>query len=104
MGATIQKIKTVTELPGVGPAAAEKLHAAGYKSLEAIAIASPAELIEVAALGELTAAKEILEMGYESADILAERRKLIGRITTGSKELDELVGGGIESQSITEFY
>ncbi|MDO8537825.1 MAG: DNA repair and recombination protein RadA [archaeon] len=109
MGAAA-KIKTVTELPGVGTVAAEKLHAAGYKTLEAIAIASPAELIEIAALGELTAAKvikaarESLEMGYESADILAERRKLIGKITTGSKELDELIGGGIESQSITEFY
>lgn len=109
MGAAA-KIKTVTELPGVGAVAAEKLNAAGYKSLEAIAIASPAELIEIAALGELTAAKaikaarEALEMGYESADILAERRKLIGKISTGSKELDELIGGGIESQSITEFY
>jgi DNA repair protein RadA len=108
MGTT--KIKNVTELPGVGPAAAEKLNSAGYKDLETIAVASPAELIEIAALGELTAAKvikaarEALSMGYESADILAERRNLIGKITTGSKELDELIGGGVESQSITEFY
>jgi DNA repair protein RadA len=36
--------------------------------------------------------------------VLAEKRKNIGRITTGSKELDALIGGGIETQSITEVY
>ena len=103
-------IKEVKDLPGIGPQAAEKLFGAGYKSLEGIAVASPMELVEAAALGELTAAKAIkaardaLEMGFESADKLAEKRKLVGRITTGSKELDELIGGGIETQSITEIY
>ncbi len=43
-------------------------------------------------------------MGFESADKLAEKRKLVGRITTGSKEVDTLIGGGIETQSITEIY
>lgn len=33
-----------------------------------------------------------------------ERREDVGRITTGSKGLDELIGGGIETQSITEVY
>ena len=104
------KIKEVKDLPGVGPAAAEKLFSAGYKSLEGIAVASPMELIEIAGLGEGTAEKAIkaardaLEMGFETADILAERRKLVGRITTGSKEVDTLLGGGIETQSITEVY
>jgi DNA repair protein RadA len=103
-------IKEVKDLPGVGPQAAEKLFGAGYKSLEGIAVASPMELIEAAALGELTASKAIkaardaVEMGFESADKLAEKRKLVGRITTGSTELDELIGGGIETQSITEIY
>lgn len=105
-----KKIKEVKDLPGIGPQAAEKLTNAGYKSLEAIAVASPMELIEIASLGEGTAdkavkaARDALEMGFESADILAERRKTVGKITTGSKELDELIGGGIETQSITEVY
>ena len=78
-----KEIKTIEDLPGVGQAASEKLVAAGYKSLEAIAVASPSELIEIAGLGEGTATKAIkaardaLEMGYESADKLAERRKLV---------------------------
>ncbi len=104
------EIKEVKDLPGIGPLAAEKLFSAGYKTLESIAVASPMELIEAASLGEGTAdkaikaARDVLEMGYESADILAERRKLVGRVTTGSKELDALIGGGIETQSITEVY
>jgi len=111
MGKEIGKeIKTINDLPGVGPQAAEKLIGAGYKTLEAMAVASPMELIEAASLGQVTAEKAIkaardaLEMGFETADKLAEKRKLVGRITTGSKEVDSLLGGGIETQSITEIY
>ncbi len=104
------EVKEITDLPGIGPGAAEKLFAAGYKTVESIAVASPMELIEVATLGEVTAQKAIkaardaLQMGFESADKMAERRKLVGKISTGSKELNNLIGGGIETQSITEVY
>ncbi len=102
--------KEITDLPGIGPQAAERLFAAGYKTIESIAVASPMELIEVAALGELTAQKAIkaardaMQMGFESADKMAERRKLVGKISTGSKDVDALIGGGVETQSITEVY
>ncbi len=105
-----KEIKTIHDLPGVGAQGAEKLLAAGYKSLEAIAVASPMELQEAASLGEGTAdkaikaARDALEMGYETADKLAKKRELVGRITTGSAEVDGLIGGGIETQSITEIY
>ena len=105
-----KKIKEIGDLPGVGPGASEKLIDAGYKTLENIAVASPKELIEIAGLGDGTAdkaikaAREALEMGYETALELAEKRKLVGKLTTGSKELDDMIGGGIETQSITEIY
>jgi DNA repair protein RadA len=105
-----KQIKEIQDLPGIGQQAAEKLINAGYKTLESIAVASPAELIEIAGLGEGTATKAInaardaLEMGYESAAEIAEKRKHVGRLTTGSKEVDNLLGGGIETQSITEIY
>lgn len=35
---------------------------------------------------------------------MTERRKLCYRISTGSRELDQLLGGGIESQAITEVF
>jgi len=100
----------ITDLPGIGPTSAEKLMAAGFDSLEAIAVASPMELVAIAGLGEGTAIKAIkaardsLEMGFESADKILDKRKAIARLSTGSKSLDELLGGGIESQSITEVY
>ncbi len=105
-----KKAKVLEDLPGVGPATAEKLKKAGYDSLEKIAASSPHELDEVAELGVETAKKTIgaardaLEMGYETADVILEKRKNIGRITTGSKELDNLIGGGVETMSITEAY
>jgi DNA repair protein RadA len=105
-----KKIERIEDLPGVGETAAKKLAEAGYKTLEQIAVASATELQEVAGLGEGTAEKAIkaardtLDMGFETADLLAEKRKLVGRLTTGSKELDNLIGGGIETQSITEVY
>ncbi len=104
------KNMSITDLPGIGPASAEKLLSAGYDSLEAIAVASPSELVTVAGIGEGTAIKAIkaardsLDMGFETAEKILDRRKTIARLTTGSKELDELLGGGIESQSITEVY
>ncbi|MFA5125655.1 MAG: DNA repair and recombination protein RadA [archaeon] len=105
-----KKIERIEDLPGVGEGAAKKLAEAGYKTLEQIAVASGAELKEIAGLGEGTAdkaikaARDTLDMGFETADVLAEKRKLVGRLTTGSKELDSLIGGGIETQSITEVY
>ncbi|MBN2067444.1 MAG: DNA repair and recombination protein RadA, partial [Candidatus Diapherotrites archaeon] len=103
-------IKTIQDLPGIGQQASEKLIAAGYKTLEAMAVASPMELIEIAGLGQATAdkaikaARDALEMGFETAEQLAKKRELVGRITTGSKEFDALIGGGVETQSITECY
>jgi DNA repair protein RadA len=105
-----KKIEQIEDLPGIGEGAAKKLFDSGFKSLESVAVASPMELKEIAGLGDGTAdkaikaAREALEMGFESADKLAEKRKLVGRITTGSQELDTLIGGGLETQSITEVY
>ncbi len=105
-----KKITRIEDLPGVGPSTAEKLYAAGYNTLESIAVASPMELSEVAGLGEtqalkiINAAREALEMGWITAEELLQRRGEVGHITTMSKNLDELIGGGVETQSITEFY
>ncbi len=104
------KPKDITDLPGIGPTSAEKLKAAGFDSYEAIAVASPMELVAIAGLGEGTAikcikaARDSLDMGFESADVLLEKRKMIDKISTGSSSIDELLAGGIESQSITEVY
>ncbi|HID25482.1 MAG TPA: DNA repair and recombination protein RadA, partial [Thermoplasmata archaeon] len=50
------------------------------------------------------ARKEADVGGFETGDIIFERRLKLGHITTGSKSLDELLGGGFETQSITELF
>jgi DNA repair protein RadA len=99
------------ELPGVGPAIAEKLREAGLNSLEAIAVASPMELVATVEIGEATASKIITVArdaadigGFETGDKILERRRNIGKLSTGSKSLDDLIGGGLETQAISEFY
>ncbi len=104
-------IKLLEDLPGVGPATAEKLREAGFSSVEAIAVASPGELVAAAEVGEATASKiiagarEVADVGgFETGDRILERRRLVGKINTGSKNLNELLGGGMETQSIMELY
>ncbi len=105
-----KKIESVADLPGVGEKTAEKLKDAGYVDLMAIAAASPLELGDAASVGEATAAKAIasarktLKLGFETAAAVLERRKQVGRITTSSKNLDKLLGGGVETGSVTEFH
>src|SRR3989344_1483863 len=104
------KIENVEDLPGVGPATAEKLKESGYDSLLSLAVASPGELVEAGGLTESTArkvikaARDAMNMGFESGDDLLEKRKNILKILTNSKALDSLFGGGIESGAITECY
>jgi len=101
---------TFEDLPGVGPKAAEKLREAGYSDLMSIAASSAGEISAAADLGELTAEKTIaaarqaLDMGFKSAAEVLEHRKEISKLTTGSKSLNALFKGGIETQTITEAY
>ena len=100
----------IHELPGVGGSIAKKLAEAGYDTMQAIAMTPSAMIQEECGLGEKTcekivqAAREALNIGFQSADQVWEKRKSIKKISTGSIQLDELIGGGVESGSLTEFY
>lgn len=102
--------RELEDLPGIGEVTAERLRAKGYGDFAAIAAAAPHDLAEAGDFGvesakkAIEAAKEAVDVGFESADLVLERRKTIHRVTTGSKTLDELTGGGIETQAITEAY
>ncbi len=109
MAGTKKQIE-VADLPGVGEKTAEKMKEAGFVDMMAVAAASPSDLAEAAEIGEPTAAKIIqaardaMEMGYETATKVMERRLKVGKITTGSKTLDALLGGGVETGATTEFH
>ncbi len=104
------KIEKIEDLPGVGPALADKLAEAGYKDLMAVAAASAGELKEAIGMGEATAkkiimaAQDAMEMGFETGSEVMKRREQVGKLTIGSTEFNKMLGGGVESQSITEFY
>ncbi len=103
-------ITSVEDLPGIGASIAAKLREAGYDKIETIAYCMPSELQEISGVGEgsavkvINAARDALEMGFETGADVLQRRKLIEKATTGSIELDNLIGGGIETQAITEIF
>jgi DNA repair protein RadA len=103
-------IRAVKALPGVGKTTLDKLVKAGFNSLESIAYTPPSIISEDSGLGEKTTAKLIkasmqkLGIGFKSGEEIWEHRKNIARISTNNKELDDLLGGGIETGSITEFF
>jgi DNA repair protein RadA len=103
-------IESIEDLPGVTENIAQKLRDAGFRSVAQIAAASEREIMEIPGIGETTAnkiiegAREGLDLGFETADKIMERRASIVKLASGSKELDKLVGGGFETQKVTEAY
>jgi DNA repair protein RadA len=81
----------------------------GFNTVESLATAAAREL-ESAGIGEkkalelIRAARSTLSLSFVRADELLKMRQTVARLTTGSKALDELLGGGLETQTITEFY
>jgi DNA repair protein RadA len=101
----------LSDLPGVGPAAVEKLEAAGIFDLMGIAVLGPKELSDVAGLGEavarkaIQAARKMMDLGFQDGLEFAKKREEVSYITTGSKELNSLLGGkGIETKAISEAF
>ena len=105
-----ESVEQVKSLPGVGEATLKKLIKAGFGSLESIAYTPPKIIQDCSGLGEKTTEKLIktsmqrLNIGFKSAEDVWEHRKNIARITTGSQELDDLLGGGLETGCVTEFF
>lgn len=105
-----KKAESLSDLPGVGPATVHKLNAAGYHDLLSVSVATPGELIAAAEVTESTAkkiiglARDSLDMGFESGMEVLKKREQLFKISTGSKELDTLLSGGIETGAITEAY
>ncbi|MCG7851989.1 MAG: DNA repair and recombination protein RadA [Methanosarcinaceae archaeon] len=101
----------IKDLPGVGATIAKKLAECGFATVNSIAITPSKILMDEAGLGEKTAekiiaaAREALNIGFKTADLVWERRKNLARVSTNSNGLDELLGGGgIETGGLTEFF
>jgi DNA repair protein RadA len=101
----------LTDLPGIGPAALAKLESAGIFDMMSLAVMSSASLSDAAGVSTavarkaIQAARDMLDLGFSDGMEFARKRAGVCYITTGSKNLDELLGGrGIESRAITEAF
>lgn len=106
-----KKEPQLTDLPGIGPAVAAKLESAGIFDLMSLAVMSPSALADTAGVSSavarkaIQASRDLLDLGFQDGVEYAKRRQDIIHITTGSDNLNELLGGkGIESRSITEAF
>jgi DNA repair protein RadA len=99
----------LTTLDGVGPAMTSKLQSAGLTTVEAIAVTPPREIAKKTGIGFNTvlnivaAARKSACVDFITAEELWKKRQNMLKCSTGSKNLDELLGGGIETQAMTEF-
>ncbi|MBX4196452.1 DNA repair and recombination protein RadA [Candidatus Pacearchaeota archaeon] len=106
-----KKEATLTDIPGIGPGIAAKLEAAGVYDLMGLAVMSPPSLSELAGIGEavarkaIQAARGLLNLGFMDGMEFAKKREDVGYISTGSSNLNNLLGGkGVETRSMTEAY
>ena len=98
---------------GVQQADIKKLSEAGFATVEQILMTSKRKLTDVKGLSEAKVAKigdaanKVCpnKLAFKSGlERQKTRQETVFRITTGSKELDDILGGGVESGSLTEFY
>ena len=104
-----KKYEFIEDLPGVGPATAQKLRELGYHTVESLAMATirelePVGVSEKKAFAVIDAARSNMGVSFIRADELLKMRQNVSRLSTGSKALDKIVDGGLETQTISEFY
>lgn len=103
-------------IKGIGPKTKTKLIEGGIDSILGLAVTLPKELEEILGGSEESARKLIftakqylenqglLDKEFIPASEVLQKRREMGRITTGSDNFNELLTGGIETKSITEFF
>jgi DNA repair protein RadA len=106
----------IDALKDIGPATKTCLREAGFRSIKDLVIRGPIDIAEATGITIekctllCNRAREILEDNgvfdkpFITANQIYEKRKSEYRIATGSKNLDGLLGGGIETRAITELY
>ena len=104
-----KKYEFIEDIPGVGPATAQKLRDLGYHTVESLAMATARELEPVGvsdkkAFSIIGAARSVIGVSFIRADELYKMRQSVLRLSSGSTALNEILAGGLETQTITEFY
>lgn len=98
------------QVNGITMADVKKLRESGLHTAEAVAYAPRKDLLEIKGISEakadklLNEAARLVPMGFVTAADFHMRRSELICLTTGSKNLDTLLGGGVETGSITELF
>ncbi|KAI9754767.1 MAG: Meiotic recombination protein dmc1 [Chaenotheca gracillima] len=97
---------------GIGAADITKLKANGYYTTASVHSATRRTLLKIKGFSEIKVekVKEAIQkcqpsaFGFITAAELGQQRRRVVRISTGSKQLDTVLGGGFQSMSISEVY
>jgi DNA repair protein RadA len=95
-------------LKGVASTTVNKLLKAGFTTVESVAHTPAREIADLAGMGGDTAVKVCrlarmhVDPGFVPALEILDMRQNMIKCTTGSQELDRILGGGIETGAITE--
>ncbi|XP_061361783.1 DNA repair protein RAD51 homolog B [Gastrolobium bilobum] len=95
---------------GIAATDVKKLKDAGICTVESVAYTPRKDLLQIKGFSDakvdkiIEAASKLVPMGFTSASELHAQRDAIIQITTGSRELDKILEGGVETGSITELY
>ncbi|KAJ2500994.1 recombinase rad51 [Coemansia sp. RSA 1972] len=99
------------EQVGISASDVKKLNEAGYYTVESVAYTPRKQLLTIKGFSDtkvdkvLHEAAKLVPMGFTTASDYHAKRLELTCITTGSTELDKLLGGrGIETGSITELF
>ena len=98
----------------IGPATEKRLKEAGFKSIKDLLVRGPVDVAEATGM-EMDESVEIcnkarvlledlgvIDKSFISATNLYQKKR--DRISTGSKNFDDLLGGGLETRAVTEVY
>ena len=107
---------TLDTIEEVWPATRDRLEEAGIKSIKDLVVRGPVDVAESTGM-EMEKSVQlcnkarirleelgIIDKSFVTATKLYDKRKQEERISTGSKNLDDLFEGGIETRAVTEIY
>lgn len=101
---------TTLEQHGVSRQDISKLTEAGLNTVQAVAHCTLRKMMDIKGISEQKASKlkeiagKIVPMGFTTATLHLQQRQDLIYLTTGSKELDKLLAGGVETGSLTELF
>lgn len=95
---------------GINAADLKKLKDAGFNTSQSIVFAMRKDLLSIKGLSDLKvdkiieAARKATDSGFLTCGQLVSKQKNRFTLSTGASKLDQMLGGGVESCSITELF